>query len=501
MKKLYTHASVIPLQLLKSMLEEKGIETLLEGEFPPAAGSITPIVSWPVLYVVREEDETLAEKILQDYLTHTNANHEYSWACAECYADVAAELDFCWNCGAAYPDYIAVEKEWGAHNYAPLPVVLVRAEGIYVWDENNKRYIDMMSCYSAVSLGHAHPAVLEALIEQAKSLSVVSRAYYTNKLAPFLKRLCTVTKMDMALPMNSGAEAVETALKAARKWGYKVKGVAEDQAEIIVCDGNFHGRTITIVGMSAEAQYKDGFGPFPAGFKHIPYNDSDALAKAITPNTVAFLVEPIQGEAGIIVPDAGYLKRCEEICRQHNVLLICDEIQTGLGRTGKLLACQHETVQPDGLVLGKALGGGFLPVSAFLARREVMEVFTPGDHGSTFGGNALSSAVGLAAINTLINENLSQHAAELGEYFMAELKKINHPAVKSIRGKGLFIGLEVADKYDARELCLRLLKKGLLSKETHDTVIRFAPPLVIDKKQLDDALEIIRQTFTELNHA
>ncbi|OGT30241.1 MAG: ornithine--oxo-acid transaminase [Gammaproteobacteria bacterium RIFCSPHIGHO2_12_FULL_35_23] len=396
-------------------------------------------------------------------------------------------------------DYVKLEQQYGAHNYKPLPVVLVKGEGVYVWDNRGKRYIDMMSAYSAVSLGHSHPKIVDVLIEQAKTLNIVSRAYYTDKLGPFLKRICEVTGQDMALPMNTGAEAVETALKAARKWGHKVKGIADNKAEIIACEGNFHGRTIAIVGMSSEPQYKDGFGPFPEGLKRIPYGDAAALEKAITPNTAAFLVEPIQGEAGINVPPVGYLKHCAEICKKHNVLLICDEVQTGLGRTGKLFAYQYENIQPDGLILGKALGGGILPVSMFLAKKEVMNVFTPGDHGSTFGGNALSSAVGLAAIDAILEEKLSERSAELGHHFAEELRKIKHPAIVEIRGFGLFIGIEINPDYcTARDICLKLLEVGLLSKETHDTVVRLAPPLVITKEQIEAALTMIRTVFTKI---
>lgn len=499
MKKLYSIPSATTARLLKSQLDEAGIDNLLEDEFPPAAGSITPIVSWPSIYITYEEDFERAEKILAEFLLQYNKPSTVNWTCVECYVDVPGEFNVCWNCNAAYPNYMAIEQQYGAHNYQPLPVTLVKGEGIYLWDENGKRYIDMMSCYSAVSLGHSHPVIIKVLTEQAQQLAVVSRAYYTSKLAPFLKRMCELTKLDMALPMNSGAEAVETALKAARKWGYNVKGIPPEQAEIIVCSNNFHGRTIAIVGMSTEAQYRAGFGPFPAGFKVIPFNDSQALEQAITQNTAAFLVEPIQGEAGIIVPDEGYLASCAAICRQHRVLMICDEVQTGLGRTGKLFAYEHESIQPDGLILGKALGGGLLPVSLFLANKEIMEMFTPGDHGSTFGGNALSSAVGLAAINTLLAEKLVENSAELGDYFLNELRKIQHPAIKSIRGKGLFIGMEIDPNFtSARAICLRLLEKGLLSKETHHTVIRFAPPLVMNQEQLEEALVIIRAVFSAL---
>lgn len=387
---------------------------------------------------------------------------------------------------------IELEKQYGANNYYPLPVVLTKGEGVYVWDENGKQYLDMMSAYSAVSHGHCHPRLVAALTNQAKQLAVVSRAYYSDKLAAFLQKACELTRQDKALPMNSGAEAVETALKAARKWGYTVKGVSEDKAEIIACQGNFHGRTITIVGMSSEPQYRNGFGPFPSGFSLIPYADSTALEKAITPNTAAFLVEPIQGEGGIITPPPGYLKQCAEICRKHNVLLICDEIQTGLGRTGRLLASEYDDVKPDGLILGKALGGGLLPVSLFLAKNELMNVFAPGDHGSTFGGNALSAAVGLEALNVLIEEKLVDNAAQLGAYMLQELQKVKSPLIKDVRGKGLLIGVEIDPrKAPARAICLQLLEKGLLSKETHETVVRFAPPLMITKTQIDGALEKI----------
>jgi ornithine--oxo-acid transaminase len=394
---------------------------------------------------------------------------------------------------------IELEDAYGAHNYHPLPVVLVRGEGVYLWDDAGNRYLDMMSAYSAVSHGHCHPRLVKTLTEQAAKLAVCSRAFHSEKLGAFLKRTCELTGMDMALPMNTGAEAVETALKAARKWGYKVKGIPADQAEIIVCKGNFHGRTIAIVGMSSEPQYRDGFGPFPGGVKLIPYGDTEALEKAIGLNTAAFLVEPIQGEAGIVVPPAGYLKRAAELCRQHNVLLIADEIQTGLGRTGKLLACEHEGVEPDGLILGKALGGGLLPVSAFLAKREVMGVFGPGDHGSTFGGNPLAAAVGLEALNTLVEEKLAERSAELGGYLLDKLAALKSPFIKSLRGKGLFVGIEIDPRRArAREVCERLMAQGILSKETHETVVRLAPPLVVTREQLDWAVERIAQVLGEM---
>jgi ornithine--oxo-acid transaminase len=395
-------------------------------------------------------------------------------------------------------NYIAIEECYGAHNYLPLPVVLVKGQGVYVWDEEGKQYLDMMSAYSAMSHGHCHPRLVQALTEQANRLAVVSRAFYSDKLGLFLRRACELTEQDKALPMNSGAEAVETAIKAVRKWAYTVKGVQENQAEIIICEGNFHGRTTTIISMSSEPQYRFGFGPYTPGFIRIPYGDANALEKAITDNTAAFLVEPIQGEAGIRIPPTGYLKKCEEICRQRNVLLICDEIQTGLGRTGKLLACEHEEVKPDGLILGKALGGGLLPVSLFLSKADVMDVFTPGDHGSTFGGNPLAAAVGLAALEVLLDEQLIQRSAMLGEYMLQQLRMLESPLIKEIRGKGLFIGIEIDKNHvSAHSLCLKLMKLGLLTKETHETVIRLAPPLVITKEQIDAAIDMIRTVLLE----
>ena len=391
---------------------------------------------------------------------------------------------------------IDLEEDYCAHNYRPLPVVLVHGEGVYLWDDEGQNYLDMMSAYSAVSHGHAHPRLVKTLIEQAQRLAVVSRAYYTDKLPKFLERICLLTNQDRALPMNTGAEAVETTIKAARKWAYKVKAVENDKAEIIICAGNFHGRTIAIIGFSSEAQYRDGFGPFPAGFKSIPFGDASALEAAITPNTAAFLVEPIQGEAGIIVPPDGYLAECAEICNKHNVLLICDEVQTGLGRTGEFLACQHDDVQPDGLILGKALGGGLLPISMFLARDDVMDVFNPGDHGSTFGGNPLAAAVAFEAISVLGEEKLPERSKELGAYFMEKLRSLDTPFIKDIRGRGLFIGMEIdPTKATARAVCEELLRNSILSKETHDTVVRFAPPLIITKEELDWAFERIKNVF------
>lgn len=390
------------------------------------------------------------------------------------------------------------ERLYGAHNYEPLPVILTRGEGVYVWDEAGKRYLDMMSAYSAVSHGHCHPKLVKAMQEQAAKLTIVSRAFYTDKLGIFLERVCELTGFEKALPMNSGAEAVETALKAARKWVYTVKGVTKDQAVIIACAGNFHGRTITIVGLSTEPQYKEGFGPFPPGLKVIPYGDPAELEKAITLNTAAFLVEPIKGEGGIIVPPAGYLKECLAICRKHNVLMICDEIQTGLGRTGKFLAHQHDGIKPDAIVLGKALGGGMLPVSVFLSSKEVMDVFTPGDHGSTFGGNPLAAAVATAALDVLVEEKLTERAATLGEYFQKQLKTISSPLIKDVRGKGLLIGLEVDEKCPARKICVQLLEHGVLSKDTHGTVVRFAPPLIITEAQIDEVIKVLKTIFAEI---
>jgi ornithine--oxo-acid transaminase len=357
-----------------------------------------------------------------------------------------------------------------------------------------------MSAYSAVSHGHANPRIIKVVRDQVGTLNIVSRAFYTDKLGPFLARACELTGQDMALPMNTGAEAVETAIKAARKWAYTVKGVAADKAEIIACSGNFHGRTTTIIAMSDEPQYRAGFGPFAPGFEIVEYGNIEALEAAINDNTAAFLVEPIQGEGGIIVPPPGYLKAAQALCRKHNVLLIADEIQTGLGRTGKLLACEHEDVVPDGLILGKALGGGIFPVSMFLARKEVMNVFRPGDHGSTFGGNPLAAAIGLEALNVLVEERLAERSAELGAYLIAELRKIDSPLIRAIRGRGLFVGLEIERSLgSARAVCEALMKRGLLSKETHQTVVRLAPPLVIEKRDIDWALQQIREVLAEMD--
>ncbi|MFZ5558969.1 MAG: ornithine--oxo-acid transaminase [Pseudomonadota bacterium] len=397
---------------------------------------------------------------------------------------------------------VELEQRYGAHHYDTLPVALVRGQGVYLWDNQGRRYIDMMSAYSAASHGHCHPRLTKALSAQAHTLTITSRAYYNNRLPPFLERLCEVTGFDMALPANTGLEAVETALKAVRKWGTKVKGVPEDRVEVIACEGNFHGRSIAILAMSSEPQYRDGFGPYPPGFRRIPYGDAAALEWAITPHTAAFLVEPIQGEAGIVVPPAGYLAECARICRAHHVLLVCDEVQTGLGRTGRILACEHEGVRPDGVILGKALGGGLLPVSAFLARREVMSVFTPGDHGSTFGGNPLAATVGLEALNVMVEERLPERAAELGGYLLTQLRAIRSPLIREVRGKGLLIGIEIDPaRTSARAVCNKLIEHGVLSKDTHHTVVRFAPPLVITRQQIDTAVAAVRKTFDELETA
>jgi ornithine--oxo-acid transaminase len=387
---------------------------------------------------------------------------------------------------ALRPDAIAQEERHGARNYHPLPVVLTRGEGVVLWDEQGRRYLDMMSAYSAVSFGHSHPRLVAALVDQAQRLAVTSRAFHTDRLGPFLERLCGLTGMDRALPMNSGAEAVETALKAARKWGYKVKGIAEGRAQVLVAAGNFAGRTTTLVGFSSEAQYRDGFGPFTPGFASVPFGDAAALEAAITPETCAFIVEPIQGEAGIVVPPAGYLRAVRETCTRRKVLMICDEIQTGLGRTGALLACDHEGVKPDGLTLGKARGGGLLPVSAFLARDDVMAQFTPGDHGSTLGGNPLAAAVGLAALDLLVDEDLAARAEAMGRHLMASLRALAHPAIREVRGRGLLVGLEIDPGFgSARQVCEALMHEGVLTKDTHGTVVRLAPPLVVTRAQID----------------
>ncbi len=396
---------------------------------------------------------------------------------------------------------IEVEARYCAHNYEPIPVVLARGEGAYLWDTSGRRYIDMMSAYSAASHGHAHPRILAALESQARRLAVPSRAYYNDRLGPFLAELCRLTGLDAALPMNTGAEAVETAIKAARRWGYRVKGVAKDRAEIIVADGNFHGRTTTIVSFSSEPEYRDGFGPFTPGFRSVPFGDLGAIERAITPDTVAVLMEPIQGEAGIIVPPAGWLAGLRRVCDAHNVLMILDEVQSGLGRTGAWFAFEHEDARPDGLILGKALGGGVLPVSAFVAVREVMDVFTPGSHGSTFGGNPLAAAVGLEALRVLRDEGLVERSRVLGAHMIARLRAIDSPVLTAVRGRGLWAAAEIDPRFaTGREACERLMAKGVLSKETHGAVVRFAPPLVITREALDAALDRFEDVVGELEH-
>lgn len=399
--------------------------------------------------------------------------------------------------GAA--ELMRLEQAHGAANYAPLPVVLARASGCWAWDVAGRPYLDMMSAYSAASFGHGHPRLLATLADQAGRLAVTSRAYFNSVLPAYLRRLTEVTGYERALPVNTGLEAVETALKAARKWGHTVKGIPADQAEIIACDGNFHGRSITIVGLSSESQYRRGFGPFPPGLRRIPFGDPAALEAAITPQTAAFLVEPIQGEGGIVVPPDGYLRACAEICRRHQVLLICDEVQTGLGRTGTLMAWEHDGARPDGLILGKALGGGLYPVSAFLADRAVMDVFRPGDHGSTFGGNALAAAIGLAALDLLEDEDLVARSARLGGWLMARLRTQGNPLIREVRGRGLLIGLELdTRRVSARQAAEALLGAGILTKETHDTVIRLAPPLIVEQDDLEWAVARIVETFDRL---
>lgn len=388
--------------------------------------------------------------------------------------------------------YIDLEDEFGAHNYKPLDVVLSRGEGVWVWDVDGNKYLDCLSAYSAVNQGHCHSKIMEAMIAQAKKLTLTSRAFRNDQLGIFYQELCKLTNSHKVLPMNSGAEAVETVIKTVRKWGYKVKGVAKDQAEIIVCENNFHGRTITIVGFSTDPNSTEGFGPFTPGFKIIPFGDAEALENAITPNTVGFMVEPIQGEAGVIIPPVGYLKAARAICKKNNVVLILDEIQTGLGRTGKMLAEEHDGIEADLTLIGKALSGGFYPVSAVLSNSEVMSVLQPGEHGSTFGGNPLACAVARAALKVLVEEKMVDNAAEMGIYFLDGLRQIKNPGIKEIRGKGLMIGMELfPEAGGARQYCQKLKEKGLLCKETHDNIIRFAPPLVITKDVVDWALEQI----------
>ena len=383
--------------------------------------------------------------------------------------------------------FIQMEEQYGAHNYHPLDVVIERGEGVWVYDVEGRRYLDCLAAYSAVNQGHCHPRIMQAVVDQVKRVTLTSRAFRNDQLPLLYKLLHDMTGYGMSLPMNSGAEAVETAVKAARKWGYTVKGIPRDRAEIIVCADNFHGRTTTIVSFSTDEQYRDGFGPLTPGFVVIPYGDAAALEAAITPDTAAFLVEPIQGEAGIIIPPAGFLKKAEALCRANNVLFICDEIQAGLGRTGKLFAHQWEGVRPDMVIIAKALSGGYYPISAVLADKEVLGVFKPGDHGSTFGGNPLACAVARTALQVLVDEKLVERSAELGEYFLAKLRAISSPVVREIRGRGLWIGVELT--VAARPYCERLMQEGMLCKETHDHVIRLAPPLVITREEIDWAVD------------
>jgi ornithine--oxo-acid transaminase len=391
-------------------------------------------------------------------------------------------------------EYIELENEYGAHNYHPLDVVIEKAEGVWVYDVDGKRYLDCLAAYSAVNQGHCHPGVLKAMMDQAHKVTLTSRAFRNDQLPLLYKELHDLTGFDMALPMNSGAEAVETAVKAARKWGYKVKGIPEGRAEIIVCANNFHGRTITVISFSTDEQYRDGFGPFTPGFKVVPYGDAKAVIDAITPNTCAFLVEPIQGEAGIVVPPAGFLQKTSEACRRNNVLFMADEIQSGLGRTGKLFTYMHEGIRPDLVIIGKALSGGYYPVSAVLASKEILGVFKPGDHGSTFGGNPLACAIARASLRALIDEKMVENSATLGAYFLERLQAIESPKVKQVRGLGLWIGVEMTGP--ARPYCEKLKDEGILCKETHEHVIRFAPPLVITRDEIDWAVGRIEKVVT-----
>ncbi len=386
-------------------------------------------------------------------------------------------------------EYLEEADRWSAHNYKPLPVVLERGEGVWVWDVEGRKYLDMLAAYSALNQGHRHPAILDAAREQMEKITLTSRAFQNDQMGPFLRELCEASGFEKALPMNTGAEAVETAIKMVRKWGYEVKGVPSNEAEIIVCHGNFSGRTTTIVSFSSEDQYKEGFGPFTPGFREVPYGDVEAFRAAVNDRTVGFLVEPIQGEGGVVVPPEGYLKTTSEICREHGVAFMADEIQTGLGRTGRLFCCDWEGVRPDVLIVGKALGGGVYPVSAAIADSEFMDVFRPGDHGSTFGGNPLGAAVGRASLKVIIEEKLSEKSAELGAWFMDELRAVDSPHVDHVRGKGLMIGVVIKESSGpARPFCEALMDRGILAKETHHQVIRFAPPLTIQRSTLQDAL-------------
>ena len=393
-------------------------------------------------------------------------------------------------------EFIEIEEKYGAHNYHPLDVVIERGEGVWVYDVDGKKYLDCLSAYSALNQGHVHPKILEAMIEQAKKVTLTSRAFRNDQLPLFYKEISEMTGYEMSLPMNSGAEAVETALKLARKWAYQVKGVPRHEAEIILASGNFHGRTVSIISFSTEPSYRDDFGPFTPGFKIVEYGDAQAIERAITPNTAAVMLEPIQGEAGVVVPPDGYLKQVAETCKKNNVLFIADEIQTGLGRTGRLFASDYEDVKPDVTIVGKALSGGFYPVSAVLASKELLGLFNPGEHGSTFGGSPLAAAVARAAMKVIRDENLVENAAKMGEYFMEQLEEIPSPHVKLVRGKGLLIGVVLKpEARGARRFCEALQEKGILAKETHEHVIRFAPPLIIQKETLDWALPIIREVL------
>jgi ornithine--oxo-acid transaminase len=393
-------------------------------------------------------------------------------------------------------DFIALDNEYGARNYNPLDIVISRASGVWVWDVDGRKYLDCLAAYSAVNQGHCHPRILHALAEQAGRVTLTSRAFRNDQLPLLCRDLHQLTGFEVALPMNSGAEAVETALKAARKWGYTVKGIPDGSAEIVVCRNNFHGRTISIVSFSTEEQYRAGFGPFTPGFRVVPYGDHAALTAAITPHTAAFLVEPIQGEAGIVLPPDGYLRQVERICRENHVLFIADEIQSGLGRAGRLFAHQHEGVHPDAVIIGKALSGGYYPVSAVLASREVLGVFRPGDHGSTFGGNPLACAIARAALQVLVDERLVERSAELGTYFLDRLRELRNPDIVEVRGRGLWIGIEL--RVPARPVCEALMREGVLCKETHDRVLRIAPPLVINREEIDWALERLARVFERI---
>ncbi|MBM3130925.1 MAG: ornithine--oxo-acid transaminase [Chloroflexi bacterium] len=396
-------------------------------------------------------------------------------------------------------DYIQLENDYGAMNYKPLDVVLTRGKGVWVWDVEGNQYLDCLASYSAVNQGHCHPRIAAAMQEQIERLTLTSRAFRNDQLGLFYKELCELTHSHLVLPMNSGAEAVETCIKAVRKWGYRTKGIPEGKAEIIACENNFHGRTITLISFSTEAQYRNGYAPFTPGFKIIPFGDAQALEQAITPNTVAFLVEPIQGEAGIIVPPAGYLKRVREICAAHDIVMMTDEIQTGLGRTGKLLAEEHEGVEADLTMIGKALAGGFYPISAVLSNKQVLGVFQPGDHGSTFGGNPLACATARMALKVLVEEGMIENAAKMGDYMAQQLRGISSPYVKQVRGKGLLIGVELRQEArGARRFCEALMKQGVLCKETHEHVIRFAPPLIIQRAEIDFAIERFQTVLASL---